>query len=110
MGLIPGNAIAGLKWRSPVYFDVQRSPLYTHAFALGFHFGPGQNRPGALVPVRPFLRAVVSLDEDRFNNSRSFRRNQDKLSNGKSEIIFPAIAENCANPQKHKVYNVSACL
>lgn len=21
MGLIPGNAIAGLKWRSPVYFD-----------------------------------------------------------------------------------------
>lgn len=27
MGLIPGNAIAGLKWRSPVYFDVQRSSL-----------------------------------------------------------------------------------
>lgn len=27
MGLIPGNAIARLKWRSPVYFDVQRSSL-----------------------------------------------------------------------------------
>lgn len=42
MGLIPGNAIARLKWRSPVYFDVQCSspPLGV----LGFHFSPGQNQ------------------------------------------------------------------
>lgn len=91
MGLIPGNAIARLKWRSPVYFDVHRSSLPSPCWVF----------ISVRVKIDPSSLAVVleyeNLDEDRFNNFSSLVR-QAKWSN--QEISQSFIWKNWKNSCK----------